>query len=152
MSPTTIEIDALSPEVAVPFEFTLRRTDVEALAEPIVSRTLRICAGVLSQAGLDPGRVEKAILVGQHALDPWVRERLARPRDGLGMPLEFTVDPASVVVRRAAIFVATQPLLPLTGRPAKAGQAWPARPDASGSGNRAAAATAARLVREGDAR
>jgi molecular chaperone DnaK len=37
-------------------------------------------------------------------LTPYVRERLADPKEGLGAPLEFSIDPSTVTVRGAAAY------------------------------------------------
>jgi len=94
----------------VRFEYELQKADVERLAEPFILRSLNICRKVLAEKRLGPGNVEKVLLVGGPTLTPYLRERLADPREGLGIPLEFSVDPLTVVARGAAIFGGTQRL------------------------------------------
>lgn len=92
---------------SVIFEHELRRRDIEPLIEPYVERAINICKRVLSERRLGAGDVEKLLLVGGPTLTPYLRQRLA---DGLGIPLEFSIDPLTVVARGAAIFSGTQRL------------------------------------------
>lgn len=103
-------------ERACDFEYELRRADVERLTEPYIVRTVNHCRTALTERGLGPGDIEKVLLVGGPTLSPYVRERLADPREGLGIPLDYSQDPITVVARGAAIFAGTQRLD--SGRPA----------------------------------
>ena len=93
---------------AVRFEYELKRADLERLAEPFVRRSINICKKVLVDKRLSPANMEKLILVGGPTLTPYFRERLEDKGEGLGIPLEFRVDPLTVVSRGAAIFSRTQ--------------------------------------------
>lgn len=102
-----------------PFEFELKRSVLERLAEPFIIRSIRFCRQVLEKNHLVPGDVDCVILVGGPTLMPIIRRMLSDPATGLGIRLEFGVDPFTVVARGAAVFAATQPLnLPESG-PAK---------------------------------
>jgi molecular chaperone DnaK len=92
------------------FEYELARADVERLTEPYIARSVNLCRNALSERGLGPGDVEKVLLVGGPTLSPYLRERLADPREGLGIPLDHTLDPITAVARGAAIFAGTQRL------------------------------------------
>jgi molecular chaperone DnaK len=92
----------------VRFEYELRRADVERLAEPYIVRSINICKRVLAERRLGVSDIERILLVGGPTLMPYLRQRLADPRDGLGIPLEFSIDPLTVVARGAAIFSGTQ--------------------------------------------
>ena len=94
----------------VRFEYELNRCDVERLAEPFVLRSINICKRSLAEKRLSPGDVEKMLLVGGPTLMPFLRQRIADARDGLGIPLEFSVDPLTVVARGAAIFAGNRRL------------------------------------------
>ena len=61
---TTIEIDELCKEAPEPFEFELRRADLQALVEPMIVKSINICRQVLEEARIGPQDVEKVILVG----------------------------------------------------------------------------------------
>lgn len=117
---TTIEIDELCREAPLAVEFELRRADLEDLTEPLIAKSIHICRQVLAESRLGPQDIEKLILVGGPTLMPYLRERLADRARGLGITLEFGVDPFTVVARGAAIFAATQPLAPTA--PRRAGQ------------------------------
>lgn len=97
-----------SAGAAVSFEYTIRREQVEQLMEPLVARSIDISKRVLKERRLGPGDIEKVILVGGPTLTPYLRERLADKDVGLGIPLEFRVDPLTVVAQGAAIFAGTQ--------------------------------------------
>lgn len=95
------------------FSYELKRADVERLSEPFIVRSLNVCKKALSSKNLQVGNIEKIILVGGATKMPYLRERLADPHDGLGLPLCFDLDPLTVVSRGAAVFAGTQ-LLELT--------------------------------------
>lgn len=92
------------------FDFELKRTDLERLAEPFVLRSVNICRKVLADKRLGPSAIERVILVGGPTLMPYLRGRLADPVQGLGIQLEAKVDPLTVVARGAAVFAGTQRL------------------------------------------
>ena len=96
----------------IEFEFELKRSDFEFVAAPIYRRTINCCKEVVAGQRLAPGDLGKLILVGEHSMTPFLRQMLADPKGGLGIPLEFSVDPETVVVRGAAIFAANQHLEP----------------------------------------
>jgi molecular chaperone DnaK len=90
------------------FEFELRRGDVERLMEPFVLRTVNICRQVLTEKRLAPGNIEKLLLVGGPTQAPFLRERLSDASAGLGIELDFSIDPMTAVARGAAIFSGAQ--------------------------------------------
>lgn len=89
----------------VRFEYELKRSEIEPLIAPVVASSLQICARVLQEKQLAAGDIEKVILVGGPTLTPLLREMLG---ERLGIPLEYRVDPLTVVAQGAAIFAATQ--------------------------------------------
>lgn len=99
------------------FEYRLTRADVEREAEPIVAETILRCRKVLAEKRLGAGSIEKILLVGGPTLMPYLRQRLADPKDGLGIPLEFSIDPLTVVAKGAAVFAGTQPIARRTTAP-----------------------------------
>ncbi|MEV4477226.1 Hsp70 family protein [Nonomuraea sp. NPDC049504] len=92
------------------FDHELSRADVERLAEPLVTRSVNLCRTALAELGAEPGDIEKVIMVGGQTAMPFLRERLADPRRGLGIPLDFGHDPMTVVASGAAIFAGAQAL------------------------------------------
>ncbi|MBU1927322.1 MAG: Hsp70 family protein [Gammaproteobacteria bacterium] len=107
---------------AVRFEYDLKKKDVEKLAEPFILRSINICKKILTEKRLGVGDIEKILLVGGPTLTPYLRERLIDRSEGLGIPLEFSIDPLTVVARGAAIFAGTQRIEGITLPPVKAGQ------------------------------
>ncbi|MBN2547792.1 MAG: Hsp70 family protein [Anaerolineales bacterium] len=111
---TQIVIDFLCKDAngdPVAFEYELRRSEVVRLVEPLVQRTIDLSLKVLAQAGLDPANLQKAILVGAPALSPFVRDQLNDPQHGLGIPLEYSIDPLTVIAQGAAILASRQPVV-----------------------------------------
>lgn len=118
----------------VRFEYELRRADVERLAEPFVLRSINVVRQVLAEQRLEPEHVERVLLVGGPTMMPYLRQRLADRKDGLGIPLEFGVDPLTVVARGAAVFARTQrteaqPVVAAAGQYAVQLEYKPAGPD-----------------------
>ena len=91
----------------VDFEYKLTRNALIGLAEPLIMRSVEICQRVLKEKNLGPNAIEKVILVGGPTLAPYFREIL---RSNLGIQLDHSVDPLTVVAKGAAVFAATQRL------------------------------------------
>ena len=102
------------------FDFELRRNDLERLTEPFIAKSINICRDVLAESRLNSGDIEKLLLVGGPTLMPYMRQKLADKVQGLGITLEFSRDPFTVVAQGAAVFAATQPLA--IGKPPQAGE------------------------------
>lgn len=102
-----LTIDNLIKEDGIDFEMDLFQKDVARLAEPFIKKSIRICKDVIAESKLSPSDIEKLILVGGPTLAPYLRDMLLDPKEGLGIPLEFSVDPLTVVARGAAIFAGT---------------------------------------------
>ena len=110
---TDIYVDPLCKDdqgQEIVFEFELKRRDVEKLIDPFAERSINICRKVLHEANLKPGAIEKLILVGGPTMTPYLRDRLSDKKAGLGIPMDFSVDPLTIVARGAAIFAGTQML------------------------------------------
>jgi molecular chaperone DnaK len=93
------------------FNFTLHKADLERLFDPIIDRTIRLCRKVLEEKEIRRDQVAKLILVGGPTLTPYLRERLKDSNSGLGIPLDFHIDPLTAVARGAAMFAGTQRLV-----------------------------------------
>ncbi len=105
---TQIYIDPLCKDSQgewITFDFELKRSDLESIMAPYIERSVHICKQVLTDARLNSDDIEKIILVGGPTQSPQLREILA---ERLAIPLEFTVDPLTVVSRGAAVFAGTQ--------------------------------------------
>jgi molecular chaperone DnaK len=86
-------------------EISLTRNEVIRIAEPFVSRSIEISHKVLKDKNLSPSSIQKIILVGGPTKAPYFREML---KEGLGIALDYSVDPLTAVARGAAIFAGSQ--------------------------------------------
>ena len=100
-------------------EIALTRADVVNIAQPIIKRSIGICQKVLQEKNLNSSAVQKVILVGGPTKAPYFREIL---KAGLGIPIDHSVDPLTVVAKGAAVFAGTQKLNPRLLKVAKAGE------------------------------
>ncbi len=104
------------------FEYEFRRSDLEKLAAPFIRRSVNICRKVLAEKRLGTSNIEKVLLVGGPSLMPFLRSTLSDTKEGLGIPLEYKVDPLTVVARGAAVFAGTQRLEGIVTKPVSKGQ------------------------------
>ncbi len=121
---TEVAIDYLcQDDHGDPVEFVheLTRADVERIQEPFVVRAINLARRALQQERLGPADVEKLLLIGGPTMSPHLRQMLADPVAGLGIPLETRGDPLTVVARGAAIFAATQRTEGVEAAPVSAG-------------------------------
>lgn len=98
----------------VAFHYDLQRADVERLAEPFIQRSINVCRRILRETRLQPGDIEKVLLVGGPTMMPYLRERLTDAATGLGISLAFEKDPLTVVAQGAALFAGAQKLTQAT--------------------------------------
>lgn len=103
-------------------EHTLTRGELDAIAEPFYARAINLCRDALAEAALGPDDIDRLLLVGGVTLSPGLRERLADPRHGLGIELDVSLDPTTVVARGAAIFAGTVRVPRSNTAPVPAGQ------------------------------
>lgn len=100
-------------------EFTLTRDALISVAEPFIMRSVEICKRVLKEKNLSPNAIERMVLVGGPTLALYFREILS---SSLGIRLDHSVDPLTVVARGAAIFAGTQRIEGKAAPKAVAGQ------------------------------
>jgi molecular chaperone DnaK len=100
-------------------EITLTRSQLVSVAQPIINKSISICRQVLKEKNLSAENINKVILVGGPTKAPYFRELL---RDTLGIPIDFSVDPLTVVAKGAAVFAGTQKVDPKKLKPAQAGE------------------------------
>lgn len=86
-------------------EIALSRNDLIRVAEPLISRSIEISQKVLKEKNLGLQAVQRVIVVGGPTKAPYFREMLTAR---LGIPIDFTQDPLTVVARGAAVFASTQ--------------------------------------------
>lgn len=91
---------------------TLTRNSVIEVVEPLIERAAERCRAVLQGAGLGVSDMSKVLLVGGPTKAPYFRDIL---KDKLSIPLDFSVDPLTVVSSGAAIFAGTQKIEKGTG-------------------------------------
>ncbi|MFZ1039121.1 MAG: molecular chaperone DnaK [Candidatus Bathyarchaeia archaeon] len=80
--------------------FTLTRTKLEALAQPIVQKTEKTIVKALEDAKLTPKDIDKMILIGGMTRMPYVQRFVEQI---MGKPVERGVDPMECVAVGAAI-------------------------------------------------
>ena len=100
-----------------PFEYTLTRGALEDLALPFYTRAVRLCRDALAESSVRPDDIDRLLLVGGATLSPGLRALLADPVDGLGIRLDHSQDPTTVVARGAAVVART---IRMPRKPAKA--------------------------------
>lgn len=105
---------------AIYLEFELTREDVARLAEPYIRRSVAMSRELLREKKLGKGNISKVLLVGGPTFAPYLRDQLSDDKEGLGIALDFSQDPMTVVARGAAIFAGTQRLKKTASRPSDA--------------------------------
>jgi len=93
--------DAESATLTAPgVSVTIRRADFDALAQPLVARTLACVRRTLADAGLQASDIAAVVLVGGATRMPVVRRAVA---DAFGKPPLTDIDPDQVVALGAAL-------------------------------------------------
>ncbi|MFW6691584.1 Hsp70 family protein [Streptomyces sp. MAR4 CNX-425] len=92
---------------STPFEYTLTRGALDDLALPFYTRAVTLCREALAESGLRPDHIDGLLLAGGSTLSPGLRELLAGPDTGLGIAVDHSQDPTTVVARGAAAFART---------------------------------------------
>ena len=89
------------------FAFPIARAELEAMIEPILARTVKLCLEVLGRNRLEPAALARLVLVGGPTRTPYLKAYLAAQ---LGIEVRHYVDPTKAVVIGAAIYASTQRL------------------------------------------
>ena len=89
--------DSLLPEA---IEVQLTRESFEAMIQPLLERTIDACRRVLSDGRVDPGDVDRVLLVGGSTRVPSVRAAVG---DFFGCDPYVAIDPDEVVALGAAV-------------------------------------------------
>lgn len=100
-------------------DISLTQADIISVAEPIIRQSTDICLKVLAERNLSASSVQKIILVGGPTKAPYFREIL---KERIGISIDATMDPLTVVARGAAVFAGTQKLDAKYQRRAQAGE------------------------------
>jgi Fe-S protein assembly chaperone HscA len=96
---TEIRIDP-SPLLPNGYVRPITRTEFDSLIEPLVERTLAPVRQALEDAGLEPGDIDEAVLVGGSTRIPLVRQRVG---DLFGKRPHTELNPDEVVALGAAV-------------------------------------------------
>ena len=113
-----LEVDGQHVDV----DLMLTRAELDALAEPLIDRSIAICRRVLASHGIAEGSLQRVVLVGGPTVMPALRRKVGEAlQAGFGDGL----DPMTLVAEGAALFAGT---VALDGRPA------PQTPTATASG------------------
>lgn len=102
---------------SIDLEYDLTQQEVASCAQPFIRRSILMCLDLFREKKLRKDDISKVLLVGGPTLAPYLREYLADEREGLGIPLDFSQDPMTVVARGAAIFAGTQRIKRTTSKP-----------------------------------
>ena len=89
----------------IEFDCDLSQNEIITIAEPIIQRSIDITKKVLLEKKLPREAIERIILVGGPTKALYFRELL---KSQLGIQLDYSVDPLTVVARGAAVFAGTQ--------------------------------------------
>ena len=89
-------------------DMAVSRVQIEKIIDPFLSRSLNICRNVLQEQKLSSGDISKIVLVGGPTVTPYFRQVLPDSVAGLGIPIDFSVDPLTVVAQGAALFAGAQ--------------------------------------------
>ncbi len=95
---TTLRVQ--DPTHGVNLELELTRPELQKAIEPLVQRTLALCAKALRDAGLSAADVNEVVLVGGSTRIPYVRERVG---GFFGRTPHTELDPDEVVALGAAL-------------------------------------------------
>ncbi len=96
-------LDDVGEEISL--DILVTRAEYETAIEEAVSKTLRLCQKVLTRnPQVHPGAV---LMVGGTTLTPYIRRRVA---EELGVAVDTSADPMTVVAQGAALYAATQPI------------------------------------------
>ncbi len=83
----------------------ITRNQFIPLIESYIDRTIDFFSQVLKKQGLSSSDISQLILVGGPTQIPYIRSRL---KDAFKIPIEYKIDPITVVAQGAAIFAASQ--------------------------------------------
>ncbi len=105
---TTIEIenigkDELNKKIELSIDFS--RQELEKLICSIIDRTIELTKETLKESGVKASLVKRIILVGGPTQMPYIQERL---ENELGIKVDSSVDPLTVVARGACVFAMSQ--------------------------------------------
>ena len=88
----------------VRFRHVLTRGELDALLEPVVRRSLKVCERLLGKRNLGFDDLERVVVSGGPVRDPYFARLLAEQGGGLDKRIASSVDPFTAVVQGAALY------------------------------------------------
>lgn len=101
---TIFDIGNDEEDTPIEAEFVVTQKELSRLVEPVIEKTIDLCKQALDKARVATDDIKKIILVGGPTQMPIVREML---KAELGLPLDTTIDPMTVVARGAALYASS---------------------------------------------
>lgn len=89
---------------AVDVEVELTRSAFEQMINPYVQKSIDVVLQLIQDAGLQPKDIDKALMVGGSTFVPLVQQQV----ESLGIEVDRTMDPMTVVSCGAAVFASAQ--------------------------------------------
>jgi len=105
---TTIEIEDLGKDEngkKIELSINVLRQEIEQIVKPLIDRTIDLTRETLKESGIKSSLVKRIILVGGPTQMPYLQERLEKD---LGIKVDSSVDPLTVVARGACVFAMGQ--------------------------------------------
>lgn len=88
----------------IELEVPVQRAQLDSLMEPMLTRCFDLAREALNGARLDASDLDRVLLVGGPTQSPYLRSRL---QEELGIPVDHSADPMTVVGQGAAVYAAT---------------------------------------------
>lgn len=105
---TTVSIFEVGEDLRgtpIDHELTLHQADIEGFVARMMTKSIALIYEVLRDATVGPGEISKVLLVGGPTQTPYVRATI---REKLGIEVDHSLDPMTIVARGAAIFASSQ--------------------------------------------
>ncbi|MBI4850373.1 MAG: Hsp70 family protein [Acidobacteria bacterium] len=88
----------------IEIEMEISRSELNILVEGLINKTILLCKQAINDAHISREDIAKVVLVGGPTHMPIIRDMLSTE---LNLPLDFSIDPMTVVARGAAIYAST---------------------------------------------
>lgn len=88
----------------IEMEISIHRSDLDRLTEPLLDKCCLLAQEALLEARMSSSDLDRILLVGGPTQSPFLRSFLS---EKLGVPVDFSADPMTIVGRGAAIYAAT---------------------------------------------
>ena len=105
---TIIEIEEIGKDdnnKEINLSIEISRAELQALIKPLVDKTIILTKKTIKDSGIKASSVSKVVLVGGPTQIPYIRDRLS---EDLGIEVDSSVDPLTVVAKGACIYAASQ--------------------------------------------